>query len=175
MLALTGCQKEDASVGYTETKLELAGASAEELKEVISSIAPDVQLAVIGDGVATLYQDGSKDEISKVLEDAMDRSPYGLMIAPPVEKKGQLPATPGQKEETQWSFEINSVQAKDLGVTTDDIVSRLSEVDAGQDDEALLEAFNQMTVNSISGADVSLSSLAEPKKVTVLRPLILTQ
>ncbi len=172
-LCLFGCDRQISSESYTETKVEWRGATAENIRDVVRSIAPGVQIAVIQDGGAILYHRGSVAETQKELDGSAGMRPVELTVSAPVAKEGKLPEAPNQEALVQINWDVDSGKAATLGIRMAEITSRLRELE--QNEASAAEAIQVKTIKTQSGSEVPLNSLVEAKLTTVIRPIILNK
>jgi hypothetical protein len=174
-LCLVGCNRHVASESYTETKVKWQGATAEDIRDVIRSIAPGIHGAVIEDGEAVLYHRGTVEETQKELDGSVGMRPVELTISAPIAKEGKIPEAPSPVERVQIRWEVDRAKAASHGISVAEIASRLHEFDLAQDKVAAAKALHDKTIKTPSGAEVSFESLVDAKATTVSRPLILNE
>ena len=173
LVCLFSCERQVARESYTETKLEWKGATAEELRAVIGSIAPSIRRAVIKDGEATLYHSGTVADTQKELDHYAGNRPVELIVSAPAAKDGKLPQAPHQVTQVKINWEIDRAKATALGISLAEISSLLRELELQQEEATATKALQDKTIKIPSGEEVRLDSLVKATATAVNRPILL--
>ena len=99
--------------------------------------------------------------------------PSELSVAAPSPIKGALPTPPTQKDSTEIEFAIDFSVASAHELTTAVVAERLRDFDWDPDLKTATNELNKHSITTPANTEITLSSLVQPKIVTVKRPIVI--
>lgn len=154
LLVFTACRggktSSTAVPSYAKTEITWAGATAEQLKNLIM-VMPTLRMAIVWDEKALIYHEGSEDAVTTELAKAQSAWPAeGPVLGETLWIDGMLPEPPPPVEEPKLQFEINSEKIATLGITASDVAKNLRDLNLS------LEGLNNLTASKSQLADQTI-------------------
>ena len=170
-----GCKQSARVSQYTETQIRWSGATAEEIHRAIIPYVTEVDLVVIHDGNASLYQLGDTLENEKDFTNWQQKFPNAMTISKPSTYTGDIPSAPKREDSTVVEFIIDKDKVRSHGLTMDPLIERLKAIAQDGDLERVTKELSRHSIETPSNLMVQLSSFVKPELITVTRPIIIQE
>lgn len=175
LLALSCRSKPKAAPNVTRTEFHWPGTGAEELAEVVRSIAPGFSVAIVHDERAEVFHEMSEREVDYELGlTAAQRPDRNFAISGPHSLSGGIPALPSTTPVPSIAFEFDQERIAALGLTAHDVQQAV--IEAGIKPEAdpeSAERLDTLHVTNSAGDQLRLVDVANLTQEFRERPLII--
>lgn len=161
------------SPAHVRADLELKGATAEDLKQIVETLSPWMQLAVIEDGKAALYFDGGLERVKKVIDIFRQTKPDDLKILALESGDGNIPEAPSTEKRkiVRWLLKNEELAAR--GITSLEAARQIRAFGIPLDAELDADTIKGKTLAAPDGKTIPLEEVASVSLEEVSRPLII--
>lgn len=173
-LILAACQDaREAKASRWEAGVRYKDAPAEVIRDSLAPLGPHLKLAIIRDGEAEVYFEGTRQEVDELLAGARDQQPQAMIIEHLRRRDEALPPPPSQSPTLRISVDLNREAMARRKISMAEAADQVSTILATANPEDIASVFGGKSLLNSAGDRVPFDEFAVARPVKVLRPLIL--